>query len=151
MVAWYGIFYTHGMGGGCARHIIQEYCLYASEVAAFIGMNQYKSVDEVYVCLWQRTFPKMCRACREQAEAAAGKTLRSVQAQATSARTGSSRCVSGIVPRGRRRLRAHERPILDMGHSRDTYQSTLTYIVDYTLTPENSRQYHIVTPILCYI
>jgi len=30
---------------------MQEYCLYVSEVAAFIGMNRYKSVDEVYVCL----------------------------------------------------------------------------------------------------
>ena len=38
----------------------------------------------MYVCLWQRTFPKMYRACHEQAEAAAGKTLRSVQAHATS-------------------------------------------------------------------
>ena len=64
--------------------IMQEYCLYASEVAAFIGMNRYTSIDDIYVRLWERTFPKLYKSCHEQAEAAAGKTLRSVQAQASS-------------------------------------------------------------------
>ena len=62
---------------------MQEYCLYASDVAAFIGENQYKTADTVYVDIWKRTFPTMYTACHEQAEAAAGKTLRSLQEQAT--------------------------------------------------------------------
>ena len=61
------------------------YCLFASEVAAFIGVNRYTSVDTTFAQVWERTFPEMFQNCLQLAEQRHGGPLHPPDVRAATA------------------------------------------------------------------
>jgi hypothetical protein len=43
---------------------VTDYCIFASEVAAFLGVNRYKTHDDVCLRLWRKHHPRVYAACK---------------------------------------------------------------------------------------
>jgi hypothetical protein len=61
----------------------KSFCLFASEVAALIGMNRYISADDVRIRLWKRTYPRMYDTYKSKAEHQLHKRLYTSNLKAT--------------------------------------------------------------------
>lgn len=73
-----------------------SYCVYASEIAALIGANRYKTRDDVMVRLWKKEQGEDFRLCKLQISTKAGRAVKSSEERAHEAveRVNASRAIS---------------------------------------------------------